>query len=158
MKNNIKIVSILFFLLMLTSCGFKPILQKSNNLVYINNVKIFGEQRIAYILKNKILLISNVNSKNKYDVEIKITKKKSNKIKNEKGKIMRYDVTISADLKLINLDSGEIINNIFIEKSDYDIGNNHSDTINNEKSIIKNIVQGLAENIINFIKLSMRNL
>ncbi len=158
MKNNIKIVSILFFLLMLTSCGFKPILQKSNNLVYINNVKIFGEQRIAYILKNKILLISSVNSKNKYDVEIKITKKKSTKIKNEKGKIMRYDVTISADLKLINLDSGEIINNIFIEKSDYDIGNNHSDTINNEKSIIKNIVQGLAENIINFIKLSMRNL
>ena len=158
MKNNIKIVSILFFLLMLTSCGFKPILQKSNNLVYINNVKIFGEQRIAYILKNKILLISSVNSKNKYDVEIKITKKKSNKIKNEKGKIMRYDVTISADLKLINLDSGEIINNIFIEKSDYNIGNNHSDTINNEKSIIKNIVQGLAENIINFIKLSMRNL
>jgi len=91
-------------------------------------------------------------------IKKKKKKKKSNKIKNEKGKITRYDVTISADLKLINLDSGEIINNIFIERSDYNIGNNHSDTINNEKNIIKNIVQGLAENIINFIKLSMRNL
>ena len=158
MKNNNKITIILLFLFTLTSCGFKPILQKGSDLVYINDVRVIGEPKIAYSLKNRILLISSDNSINKYDVEIKITKIKNNKIKNQEGKVVRYDMIISADLKLINLDNGKIINKVFVEKKDYNVGNNHSDTINNEKNTIKNIVQRLAENIINFIKLRMRNL
>ena len=74
MKNNIKIIIILLFLFMLSSCGFKPILQKDSDLVYINDVKVVGEPKIAYSLKNRILLISSDNSINKYDVEIQITK------------------------------------------------------------------------------------
>ena len=74
--KNIKIISILVFLILLSSCGFKPINQKNGNLINFRNIKVTGEQRIAYALKNNLLLISNNNSKNNYDAEIKINKKK----------------------------------------------------------------------------------
>ena len=62
MKNNIKIIFILAVSLIVSSCGFKQINQKSNNIIYIQNFNTTGEARIAYTLKNDILLMSNNNS------------------------------------------------------------------------------------------------
>ena len=79
MKKNIKIISILAFSMLLLSCGFKQIQGKKK--IQIQNININGENRIAYVLKNNISLMSDNNSKNKYDVEINIKKEKKIKLK-----------------------------------------------------------------------------
>ena len=154
--KNIKIISILVFLILLSSCGFKPINQKNGNLINFRNIKVTGEQRIAYALKNNLLLISNKNSKNNYDAEIKINKKKNSKIKNSSGKITRYELSINVSLELTNLDDNIKINKSFVRSGDYNVAVIHSDTIDNEKNLTKNIIQQISDDAINFISLSIR--
>jgi|TARA_B110000914_G_scaffold174715_1_gene155825 hypothetical protein len=157
MKKNIKIILILFLPIFFLACGFKPINQKDINLIYIQNIDISGTQRIAYSLKNNILLISNSDSINKYDIGIKISEEKNNKIKDKTGKVTRYGLLISTEVELTNLRNNNKIQKTFIREGDYNVAPIHSNTISNEKNAIKIIIQQLSEDIVRYISISMRN-
>ena len=149
MKKNIKIISILACSMLLLSRGLKQIQGKKK--IQIQNINISGENIIAYVLKNNISLMSDNNSKNKYDVEINIKKEKKNKIKDLAGKVIRYELFIEADFKLTDLNDNKIIQKKFIKTSDYTVGSSHSGTIDNERNATKNIIRQLSEDINNFI-------
>ena len=155
--KKINIISIVVISILFLSCGFKTINQKNTNLVYLKNINISGERRIAYSLKNDLLLLSNENSKNKFNVEIKLSKKRISKIKDTAGKVTRYNLSLSADLKMISLDTNKKLQNQFTRTLDYDVAKIHSDTINNENSAVKSITQQISNDIDNFINLMMRN-
>jgi|TARA_B100001093_G_C26109414_1_gene710288 hypothetical protein len=155
MKNT-KIIFILIFSL-LASCGFKPINEKNSSLIYFNDIVVSGDKRISYNLKNNILLISDDSSKNNYDAEIKLTKQKKTKIKDISGKVTRYNVNLSALLKLTNNKNKKEIQKTFSKNVDYDVAKIHSNTINNENNATKNLTQQISTDIINFISLAMRN-
>ena len=157
MKNKKKIISVFILSLILSSCGFKQISIKNSELIYIQNINIIDEQRIAYNLKNDILLISDLNSKNKYDVEVKIEKRKKNKIRDKTGSITRYQILVNASLQLTNLNGNKKTERVFLRNGDYDVATIHSNTLNAEKYLIKNLTQQISEDIVNFITLMMRN-
>ena len=150
MIKKITIISITFFSILLCSCGFKAVHQKENNLIFLQNIKVTGEKRLANFLKNNILLVSNQDSKNKYNAVIKIDKQKNSKIKDIAGKVTRYNLVLSAT-------NDEKLNETFIRSLDYDIAKIHSDTINNENTAIKNIIQTLSDDMVSYINFSMRN-
>lgn len=153
----IKLKLMFVFLVFFTSCGFKAINQRTSDLVYLQEINVTGERRVAYILKNDLLLISNKNSLNRYDVEIKIEKQKKDKIKDKSGKVKRHALSISANLKLINLNNKKVVKKTFLRKLDFNVVKIHSDTINNENRAVENITETLSEDIINFIVLNLRN-
>jgi hypothetical protein len=152
MKN----ILILILSLLLSSCGFKRLNENNTELIYFKNINIVGEQRIAYTLKNNILIISKENSKNKYNAEITVQQQKSDKTKNKAGKITRYNLSVSAQLVLTNLDNNKKVQKSFTRDRDYLVAENHSETISNEKNATKNIVQRVSDDIITFITLMMR--
>jgi hypothetical protein len=154
--KKMKTILIILAPILLFSCGFKPINEKGKNLVYLQDVKIEGEQRLSYTLRNNILLVSDKNSTNRYDAKIKLDKQKNTKIKNKAGRVTRYNITIYTSLVLTDLDNKNNIEKTFIQGADYDVAKVHSDTINNENKAIKSIVQQLSDDIINFISLSAR--
>ena len=154
--KKIKNPLIIILTLLLLSCGFKPINQKDNMLINFKSINVVGEQRIAYLVKNNILLISDENSKNEYKAEIKIVKNKSSKIKDKAGRIKRYALTLSADLKLVNLADKTVLQKKFSRSTDYDARSIHSDTISNENNAIENIIQQLTDDITNFIIFSVK--
>jgi len=151
MSKKINIIFIFALSFLLLSCGFKKINQ-SDNQIYLQNVNVQGESRIAYLIKNDILLISNKNAKNKYDVNLTILKNKSVKIKDKTGKVTRYNIRLSGDLLLTNNDSLEKTKKSFYHNSDFDVDANHTSTISNEKNAFSNTVQQLSEEIKNYIK------
>lgn len=153
--NKLKLIFV--FIILFSSCGFKPINQKTSDLVYLQDINVTGERRAAYILKNDLLLISNKDSLNRYAVEIKIEKQKKDRIKDKTGKVTRYALLISANLKLINLNNKKIINKKFLRNLDFNVVKVHSDTINNENRAVENIIETLSEDIVNFIVLNLRN-
>ena len=157
MKKNLEIKLILILSLLLTSCGFKKINKKDTQVVYLQSIHVTGEQRIAYTLKNNISLISNDSSKNKYTARIETKIKKVNKIKDETGKVIRYDLSVTANLELKNLNNKREIKKIFVRSGDYDVARVYSDTINNERNLIRNITQQISDDIINFITLLVRD-
>jgi len=157
MKKNLEIKLILILSLLLTSCGFKKINKKDSQLVYLQSIDVTGERRIAYTLKNNISLISNENSKNKYTARIETKIEKTNKIKDKTGKVTRYDLSATANLELENLNNKRKIQKIFVRSGDYDVAQIYSDTINNERNLIRNITQQISDDIINFITLLVRD-
>jgi len=157
MNKNIKNLYIFIFFILLVSCGFKKITQNDNSAIYIQNIDVIGEKKISYWLKNNILLISNKDSKNKYEIKLKIDKTKTSKIKNVKGKVTRYSVSVMANLIVKNINNHKNISKSFTRSGDYDVAENHFKTINNEKNMVKNIIQQISNDIISFITLNVKN-
>ena len=158
MSKNIKSILIIILPVFLLSCGFKVINKKNEKLIFIQNISIEGEKRSANLLKNNILLISDSNSKNIFDVKIEITKKKENKIKNISGRVTRYNLSLFVKLELKNLEDNKRINQTFFRTLDYNVAKVHSDTISNENSATKNLMKQISNDIVSFITLSMRNM
>ena len=156
MIRKIKIIVLLFLPILLLSCGFKSVHQKGKSKIYLQNINIVGEKRIAYTLKNNISLISNKNSENKYDIQVKIDKRKKTKIKNLSGKTTRYSLSLSANMTLKDINKNTEVKKIFTQNTDYEVSTIHSDTINNEKNATKNILQQLSNDMINFIVITTR--
>jgi hypothetical protein len=137
------------------SCGFKPINKINNQLIHIQNLNVTGEQKVSYLLKNNILLISNSASENKYNADLTIDKQKSSKIKNKSGKITRYNLSLSVNVKLTNIEDETLIQKTFLKSVDYDVAEIHLDTIRNENNAIKSATQQISNDIINLINLSL---
>jgi outer membrane lipopolysaccharide assembly protein LptE/RlpB len=149
-KNNL--IFIFLFLFLLSSCGFKKI---NRELPFVNIQKIIvnGDRIISYRLRNNIILISNDNAKSKYNLDLKIKKKKTNKIKNMSGQVTRYTAKVDIELIMINLNNQKKKRESFTKKRDYDVDKIHSETINNEKRAYETIIEELSEEIIDFISL-----
>tara|TARA_B110000967_G_C18642371_1_gene439173 strand:- start:199 stop:588 length:390 start_codon:yes stop_codon:yes gene_type:complete len=121
------------------------------------NVVIVGENRIAYVIKNNILLISNKDAVKKYDINIEISKNKKIKIKDKTGKVTRYELSIRANLTIKDKATQKNINKSFSKSSGYQVSPSHTNTIANEKSVIKNLTQQLSDELTNFIIFSNKN-
>ena len=157
MNKIIKNLYIFIFLILLVSCGFKKINQNYNSAIYIQNIDIIGEKKISDLLKKNILFISKKDSKNKYDLKLKIDKTKTSKIKNAKGKVTRYSLSFMVNLVMTNINNQKNINKSFSRSGDYDVAESHSQTINNDKNMVKNIIQQISNDIISFITLHVKN-
>mgnify|MGYP001166794620 CR=1 FL=1 len=157
MSKNIKINLLVFIISsLLVSCGYKKISQESL-LINIQNINIIADKRISYKLKNDILLISDTNSTDKYNLDLNLDYKKTSKIIDKTGKTTRYTLSYTGILKLKNIDSEETINKSFTVNGDYSIAENYSDTINNEKNTTSGIIDKISNDITNFITLYFKN-
>ena len=135
----------------ISACGFSRLNDQSNEL-RLNTIEINGDTRLAYILKNKLTLLSKAEDKNAYDLSINLTNSKASKIKDATGKTIRFNLILNGDLKLTD-NNNVVYNKIFAVNNDYDVSNNHSVTIRNEKNSMQNNLDALLEEIIKFIQL-----
>ena len=150
MKKLEFLISI-FIIISVSACGYSRLNDKSNELKF-NNIEINGDKRLAYILKNKLTLISKTESKNTYDISINLTNSKASKIKDATGKTTRFNLVLNGDLKLTN-NKKIVYNRLFTVNNDYDVSKNHSDTIRNEKNSMQNNINALSEEITKYIQL-----
>ena len=52
MKKNLKNITIFIFLLLITSCGYSPLLNTEKTYFYINDLKFSGDRQVNnYIVK-----------------------------------------------------------------------------------------------------------
>ena len=149
-----KIIKLLLFTLVITSlssCGYSRLNNQSNDLKF-DTIEINGDKRLAYILRNKLALLSKEESKLSYDLSINLFSFKASKIKDVTGKTIRFNLVLNGDLKLID-NSKVVYNRSFTVNSDYDVSNNHSDTIRNEKNSMQNNIGALSEEITKYVQL-----
>ena len=150
MKKLKFLLSIILFI-NVSACGYSRLNDQSNEFKF-NSIKINGDKRLSYILKNNLNLISKSESEKSYDLEINLTRSKTSKIKDATGKTTRFSVVLNANLKLTD-NNKTIMNRSFTVSNDYDVSNNHSDTIRNEKNSIQNNIDSLSEEITKYIQL-----
>tara|TARA_X000001036_G_scaffold258144_1_gene240027 strand:+ start:994 stop:1461 length:468 start_codon:yes stop_codon:yes gene_type:complete len=142
-----KIFQILIVVLITTGCGFKVYNQAELINFSIEEIRITGDNRINYSLKNKIASALNNNFEKKIILIIVTKKEKTIKEKNIKNEITKYQISINANIKIesADFDFGPFI---IQEKGDYNISTQHSQSINAEKKLVRQLSNNLGNKII----------
>ena len=159
MKNItiIKLFLIISTTLILNNCGFQKINKDLSPIVNIEKFNLSGDSKINYNLKNEILLTSKKKGKNRIIITLKTEKKKTDKVKETSGKITRYMVSINVNMTVEEVISSKTISKSFSKSGDISVGRNHSDTIDAEKKMVKNLSEILAKDIIRYVNIYFQN-
>ena len=149
--NKILNYIFLFFLFVLFSCTYEPILNKKNYQFSININEKSGDEEINSIIINNFPF--QKENETRYDLTL-ISKKEKNIIsKDSKGDPAIFELIINVKYN-IKKDEKIIIENKLIEKNTY---NNIADKFE-LKNYEKNIINNLAIRISNIIMSSIRNI
>tara|TARA_B100001059_G_scaffold130469_1_gene130459 strand:+ start:7697 stop:8167 length:471 start_codon:yes stop_codon:yes gene_type:complete len=141
-------ISLIIVSFLITACGFK-VVNKNYPLKFdIVNIETLGENRINFLLR-KSLKNRNNDSKNQINLKIETLKEKSIKEKNIKNEITKYEIKITANISYQitpNIKKGKFS---VSEGGSFDVNKKYSQTIKNEKNLIKSLTENLASEINN---------
>ena len=142
-----KILTASFFLFMITACGYNVIDQNYSKKINIVETNITGDKRIAYLIRNKFFKNDKVNDKSvKLDLVIK--KIKQIEEKNINNEITKYKVIISVNVNFYLIKDNKSDEFLISENGIYNVSERYSETLNSEKTLIKNIVNSISDKII----------
>ena len=153
----LKIISSIFLLIVLSNCGFKPVDQnyfKNYNFIETN---ISGDKRIVYLLQNKFNK-ENKNATKSIKIDINTTKEKKIREKNIQNEITKYEILLSATVNFYMLENNTKQEFKVFSNGDYNVNARHSETLNNEKKLIKNLVNNISDQIIRNLKIKLDEL
>ncbi len=152
MKN---FTSILIVAIFITSCGFKVVDRSRLSNFEISEINTKGDKKVGYIIRNKLMLYSSSGGKELISINLDGTKKKIVREKNIKNEITKYQISIIADVKY-SLNNKEKIYQFSKSKTaDYNVQTKISDTLNNEKRLIKLLTESLAQEIVDELIVSI---
>ena len=145
MKKIFSFLKSVILILIVSNCGFKVVDQSKLINFKVDSISISGDSRVSYIIKNKLLPYSKNNEKKIIDLDIEIKKNKDIKEKNIKNEITKFQISI-----ITNVQYGDDFSEKFaiLKKGDYLVTNQYSQTLNNEKKLIKTLSENLAEELI----------
>ena len=141
------IFQIIIVFLITTGCGFKVYNQAELINFSIEEIRTTGDNRINYSLKNKIISALNDNFEKKIILIIETKKNKIIKEKNIKNEITKYQILINANIKIESEDFN-LEPFIVQEKGDYNISTQHSQSINTEKKLVRQLSNNLGDKIL----------
>tara|TARA_E500000178_G_scaffold158309_1_gene158066 strand:- start:4878 stop:5351 length:474 start_codon:yes stop_codon:yes gene_type:complete len=146
--KNLKLITIAISLILLTGCGFKIVDKRELLNFNIKEISTIGDKRINFELKNKLSGYNDTNSSKVIKIELDTKKTKSIKEKNISNEITKYQIKVIVNVKLIKIDNTNNLEFTIEREGDYVVADKFSQTLNNEKKLIRNITEKISESII----------
>lgn len=153
-----KISLITLMLLIIPGCGFKIVNQSKLINYSISKIETSGDKKINYNIRNKILNIINEDKDKSYVLKLKTEKNKSVKEKNIGNQITKYKLEIIVNVTIETPDLKKIDNFTVKMIGDYESVKQYSQTLNNEKRLIKLLSDNLADKILEQLSLKLDDL
>lgn len=150
MKISKSFFLLLIFLFIL-SCGFKPIKFAELSNFDIANIETSGDKRVNYIIKKNLLMYSKNNQERLITININSNKTKVIKEKNINNEITKYEISITANISFKIIENEKYQNFIIKQVGDFDMANQYSQSLNNEKKLIELLSEKIAQEAINKI-------
>ena len=143
-----KLLIIIFTLIILASCGYKPIVSSNNLDLTISKININENNNINKIIKRNLKIYSNLDNKSK-KIELNIISNKSitTIAKDSKGNPINLRMQITVEAKFF-LKGQELIQKSYLESFIYPNIENKFDLNKYENTIEKNLVNKITKNII----------
>ena len=146
--KNLKLITIAISLILLTGCGFKIIDKRELLNFNIKEISTNGDKRINFELRNKLSDYNDTDSSKVIKIELDTKKTKSIKEKNISNEITKYQIKVIVNVKLIKTDNTNNLEFTIEREGDYVVADKFSQTLNNEKKLIRNISEEIYEDII----------
>ena len=143
--NRIINYILLFFLLLLSSCTYKPVLINKNYSFSINIVKADGNQKINSKIFDNLNYLKE--KKIKYDLTLSSNKEKNILSKDSKGDPSIFELIIDVNYS-VKKDEKILIVNKINRKTTYNNITDKFELENYEKSITDNLSKSISDKII----------
>ena len=154
--NRIKTIVVIPFLLIsffVTACSYQKMNSINQKKIFIQEFEINGDTRESFIIQKKIKRFSNKDSVNKIKIYINLTKGKSVKEKNIQNKVTKYNLSLSADVKIVELNTAREIKRTFVANQTYDVDDNYSNTVDNLKAASNTLIDRIIDEILDQLRI-----
>ena len=147
------IITPLLILFLISSCSYQKMNSVDQKKFNIKEFEVTGDSRESFVIKKKIQRFSNKNSENKIKILIELKKNKSIKEKNIQNKVTKYNVSLSANVKIIELDTNKEIKRSFAANEIYNVEDSYSNTINNSKEANNSLIERIVDEILDQLRI-----
>ena len=145
---KIKKTFYIFFILLLTSCGFSPILKNVDlSSVKINKIDFEGPSGLTYYLKSNLNIPIEQNLKNAYSLKLNISESSSSVTKDTAGITTEERVSVTINFQILDKENKLIGSESLSDSRVISVTNNVStdDEVKRieKENIITNLIQQL---------------
>ena len=141
----------------LFGCGFELVNQNYFKEYKFVDVNITGEKKIVYLLRNN-LREGNQNASKNIKININTNKTKQIREKNIQNEITKYEISIKAEVYFKVLENSKSGKFSILVSGDYNVSEKYNDTLNNEKKVLRNLVNDLSNQIIKNLQIKLDEL
>ena len=141
-----KIILNIFLFLMLSNCGYSPILTRNIQDFDIQIKTVEGDRLINNLILAQLTRSQNDQSKNPIDIDINTTYLKIINSKDATGAIASYELSVTSEFNIIKKNINKKI--VLKEKFVMDKNENAFDENNYERTIKKTFASSIAQQII----------
>ena len=139
----------IFFILLLTSCGFSPILKNVDlSSVKINKIDFEGPSGLTYYLKSNLNIPIEQNLKNAYSLKLNISESSSSVTKDTAGITTEESVSVTINFQILDKENKLIGSESLSDSRVISVTNNVStdDEVKRieKENIITNLIQQLT--------------
>ena len=140
-------------LLLISSCSYQNMNSKDQKKFYIQEFDITGDTRTSFIIQKKIQRFSNKDSGNRIKLSVELNKNKAIEEKNIQNKVTKYSLTLTANVKIIELVSTKEIVRTFTARRIYNVEDNYSATVNNSKEANNSLIDIIVGEILDQLRI-----
>ena len=153
MNKIISIIISLIIIFCINSCSYQKMNSADQKKFHIQEFEVYGDSRESFVLEKKIQRFSNDSSENKIKILINLKKKKSIQEKNIQNKVIKYNLSLSADVKIIELNTTREIRRTFSANETYDVEDSYSNTVNNAKKANNSLIDRIVDEILDQLRI-----
>jgi|TARA_Y100000389_G_C17232368_1_gene398816 outer membrane lipopolysaccharide assembly protein LptE/RlpB len=143
-----KFLNIFIFITLLTSCGFKISNQYQQSNFEILEIVTSGDERINFNLKNKLKFISTTDDSKLLKIKLDTKKIKNIKEKNARGEPAKYEINVTTTVSYSIIGELDAAKFTIIKSGDYAASNQYTNTLTNEKTLMRIITEDISNQII----------
>ncbi len=147
------IITVPLLILLISSCSYQKMNSVDQKKFHIQEFEVSGDKRESFIIQKKIQRFSNKNSLNKIKILINLKKNKSIKEKNIQNKVVKYDLTLLAEVQIIELNTTKEIKRVFTANETYNVDDSYSNTVDNSKAASNSLIDKIVDEILDQLRI-----
>ena len=153
--NTIKsiILKPLIIIILISSCSYQKMNSVDQKKFQKKEFEINGDTRESFVIQKKIQRFSNKESSNKIKILINLKKNKAIKEKNIQNKVTKYNISLSADVKIIDLNTTNEVKRSFNAVQTYNVEDSYSSTVNNSKDANNLLIDKIVDEILDQLRI-----
>ena len=132
--------------------GYKPIFSSNNLDFTITQYTINGDKKLGKQLYSKLYNLSKskkVNKNRNIILLINISTNKNETSKDSTGKVLEYKITLNAKIEILNSSNENVIlNEVFVETSNYKVQSRYSETVKLENTSVENLINQAYQDLL----------
>ena len=147
------ILTLLLIHLLVSSCSYQKMNAINQKKFYIQEFEVKGEAKESFIIQKKIQRFSNKDSENRIKILIDLTKNKVIQEKNIQNKVTKYNISLSASVKIIELNTTREIKRSFNASETYNVEDSYSNTVNNSKEASNSLIDRIVDEVLDQLRI-----